>query len=190
MVRVQQHILWHVLTIGVLNKFYHFWDIYIWYADMKNFNRRNSCGHHGSKRHELAPHEHSHGSHAFTNTLTSTQLQPRGVKHQLSYYFSVHAGTFCVSVIHQTLTWTTGSLTCVHDHSCAWVYTHRSWAHWHRVSTTFLTRLEKKVFLVLLTGFEPSSFGSWVWCFANWATPCPVMINWYTSKKIDTDIDF
>ena len=29
----------------------------------------------------------------------------------------VHAGSFRVSVIHQSLTWTTGSLTCVHDHS-------------------------------------------------------------------------
>ena len=28
-----------------------------------------------------------------------------------------------VSVIHRTLTWTTGSLTCVRDHSYAWVYT-------------------------------------------------------------------
>ena len=35
----------------------------------------------------------------------------------------VHAGSFPVSVIHQTLTWTTGSLTCVHDHSYACVYT-------------------------------------------------------------------
>ena len=28
----------------------------------------------------------------------------------------VHAGSFRVSVIHRTLTWTTGSLTCVCDH--------------------------------------------------------------------------
>jgi hypothetical protein len=53
---------------------------------MKNFNRRNSHGHHGSKRRELAQHAHSRGSHAFTHTLTSTQLQPRGAKRQLSYY--------------------------------------------------------------------------------------------------------
>ena len=33
---------------------------------MKNFNRRNSHGHHGSKRRELAQHAHSHGLHAFT----------------------------------------------------------------------------------------------------------------------------
>ena len=37
---------------------------------------------------------------------------------------------FCVSVIHQTLTWTTSSFTCIH-----------SWGEAHqRVSTTFLTQ--------------------------------------------------
>ena len=34
-----------------------------------------------------------------------------------------HAGSFRVSVIHQTLTWTTGSLTCIRDHPYACVYT-------------------------------------------------------------------
>ena len=46
-------------------------------------SRRNSYGHHGSKRHELAQHVHSRGSHAFTHILLSTQLQPRGTKRQL-----------------------------------------------------------------------------------------------------------
>ena len=90
---------------------------------MKNFNRCSSHCHHGSKCCELVQHVHSCGSHAFTHTLTSTQLQPRGAKRQLSYYFSVHAGSFWVSVIQRTLTWTTGSLLCVCDHSCACVYT-------------------------------------------------------------------
>ena len=36
---------------------------------MKNFNRRSSHGHHGSKRHKLAQHAHSRGSHTFTHTL-------------------------------------------------------------------------------------------------------------------------
>ena len=35
----------------------------------------------------------------------------------------VHAGSLRVSVIHRTLTWTTGSLACVLDHSCECVYT-------------------------------------------------------------------
>ena len=48
---------------------------------MKNFNRHSSYGDHGSKQ-----HTHSPGSHAFTHTLTSTQLQPGGAKHQLNYY--------------------------------------------------------------------------------------------------------
>ena len=30
---------------------------------------------------------------------------------------------FLCSVTHQTLTWTTGSLLCVRDHSCACMYT-------------------------------------------------------------------
>ena len=95
-------------------------------AWMKNFNTRSSShGHHGSKRHELVQHAYSRWSHAFTHshTLTSTQLQPRGAKRQLSYYVSAHAGSFRVSAIHQTLTWTTGSLSCVRDHSCVCAYT-------------------------------------------------------------------
>ena len=52
---------------------------------------------------------------------------------------------FCVSVIHQTLTWTTSSFTCIH-----------SWGEAHqRVSTTFLTQKNSHIFLVLRTGFEP-----------------------------------
>ena len=44
----------------------------------KNFNRRNSHSHHGSKRHELLQHTHSSGSYAFTvhtliiNIVTTT----------------------------------------------------------------------------------------------------------------------
>ena len=95
---------------------------------MKNCNRRDSHCKHGSKRRELTQHAHSHGSHALTHTLTTTQLQPRGAKRQLSYYFSVHAGSFRVSVIHRTVTWTADL-----DHYCACVYI-------QRVSTTFLTR--------------------------------------------------
>ena len=41
----------------------------------------------------------------------------------------VHAGSFCVSVIHQTLIWTIGSFTCVRDNSYMCVWTHRGWAH-------------------------------------------------------------
>ena len=55
-----------VLVIYLTKSQYH--KSYI-YVDMKNFNRRNSHGHHDSKRRELAQHAHSHGSHAFTHTF-------------------------------------------------------------------------------------------------------------------------
>ena len=58
-------------------------------------------------------------SHAYMNTeLTTTWCEAPA-----QLLFSGHAGSFPVSVIHQTLTWTTGSLSCIHDHSCACVYT-------------------------------------------------------------------
>ena len=53
---------------------------------MKNFNRRRFHGHHGSKCCKLVQHAHSCGSHTFTHTLSSTQLQPHCAKRQLSYY--------------------------------------------------------------------------------------------------------
>ena len=40
-----------------------------------------------------------------------------------NYNFTVHAGSFGVSIIRRTLTWTTGSLTCVPGHSYTCVYT-------------------------------------------------------------------
>ena len=39
------------------------------------------------------------------------------------YLSKVHIGLFRVSIIHRTMTWTTGSLTCVRDYSYACVYT-------------------------------------------------------------------
>ena len=70
----------------------------------------------------------------------------------------MHAGSVCVSVIHRSWTWTTGSLTCARDYSCACVYT-RGFGHTdsERASTTFVTRKKSQMFLVLLTGFEPQS---------------------------------
>ena len=59
----------------------------------------------------------------------------------------VHAGSFHVSVFHQPLTWTTGSLTCVHDHSYACVYAqglaHRQW-----VSRTFFAQKNSHKFFL------------------------------------------
>ena len=89
----------------------------------------------------------------------------------------MHAQSFCVSVIHQTLTitWTTGSLTCVRDHSYyACVYTQElgTLTLWRRVSTIFLT-----VFLVFLTGFKPRVIESWVWPSTSWAMSACLLHN-------------
>ena len=73
---------------------------------MKSFNSRSSHGYHGSKRRELTQlttHTHVDRTHSLTHVLTSTQLQPRDAKRQLSYYMSVPARFFRVSVIHRTL---------------------------------------------------------------------------------------
>ena len=64
----------------------------------KNFNRRSSHGHCGSKRRELArQHAHSRGSHTIAHALTSTQLQPLCAKRHLSYY-SIWNGIFSLKV--------------------------------------------------------------------------------------------
>ena len=74
----------------------------------------------------------------------------------------VQAGSFRVSVIHRTVTWSTGSSTCVRGHSCECVYTRGlGWAHQQRISTTFLTRKNSQICLVLLTGLELGSLISY-----------------------------
>ena len=88
---------------------------------MKNFNRRNSHGHHGQSAAKWRnTHTHVNCTHSLTH-FTLTQLQPLGAKRQLSHYFSMHAGSVRVFVIHRTLTWTTGSLMwsflCVRIHT-------------------------------------------------------------------------
>ena len=75
----------------------------------------------------------------------------------------VHAGSFRFSVSHRTLTWTTGSLTCVRGHSyaCAFYpYAHGGWPHRQRISTTSdicgalsdsQVQLSQKSILILVT---------------------------------------
>ena len=87
----------------------------------------------------------------------------------------VHAGSFCVSVIHQTdmdyrifsvLMW---SFLCVRIH------TGGLGTHWQRV-TTFLTKKTAFFFLVLLTGFWTKNtdvIESRVRCSSHWATLSP-----------------
>ena len=84
----------------------------------------------------------------------------------------VHAGYSCVSIIHRTLTWATGSFTCVHGLSYACVYTQGLGTP--TASQHSLFDSEKvKVCFVPLTGFEPSTFGSTVQRSNHWANPSP-----------------
>ena len=85
----------------------------------------------------------------------------------------VHAGSFSVSVIHRTLTWTSGSSLCVRDHSCACVYTRGLGMPTASQHNIFDSEKLLQIFLVLMTGFKPGSFGSWVRRSTNWATPSP-----------------
>ena len=72
-----------------------------------------------------------------------------------------HAGFFRVSVIHRTLTLTTGSL-------CVRIHTELG----QLVSTTFLTRnWNSQFFLVLLTGLERRVFGTCVRRSTNYVHP-------------------
>ena len=83
--------------------------------------------------------------------------------------YKAHAGSFRVCIIHRTLTWTTGSLACVHLIILTRAYTHGGWTRRQRVSTTFLTRKNSPKFFTcsFFTGFEPQVFGSRVRRFTN-----------------------
>ena len=76
----------------------------------------------------------------------------------------VHAGFFRVSVIHRTLTWTTGSFTSARDHSYVCVSIHTGGLGTPRTSqhNIFDSKKRTTFFLVLLTGLEPRVFGSGV----------------------------
>ena len=61
--------------------------------------------------------------------LTCVTVRLQQPQEQRYPVLQVHAGTFQVSVIHQTLTWTTGSLMCVHVIILACVYIHTGVGH-------------------------------------------------------------
>ena len=66
----------------------------------------------------------ANGRYLVCRSLDTTLLFKFTVpKHIYPSISKVHAGSFRVSVIHQTLTWTAGSITCVHDYSYACIYT-------------------------------------------------------------------
>ena len=131
------------------------------------------------------PHTHVDRTHSLTH------LHRHSYNHVVRSYpvfFSSCVQCFRVSVIHRSLARTTGSLTCVRDHSIACVYTRGLLGQ--RVSTTFLTRKNSPLFfLVLLKGFEARSFGSWVRRSTHWATlspqsrAIPCVTNTLTSKS-------
>ena len=94
------------------------------------------------------------GAALFSDHLTLYPLFKLTVQKYI--YLSVSkvlAGCFCVSVIHQTLIWITGSLTCVHEHSCACVYTRELGTL--TVSQHNIFDLENsQILCVFLTGFK------------------------------------
>ena len=73
-------------------------------------------------------------------------------KDMYSSVSKVLVGSFRVSVIHQTLTWTTGSLKCVRDHSYASVYTRSVGTP--TVQYYIFDSKNSQMFFVLLMGFE------------------------------------
>ena len=67
----------------------------------------------------------------------------------------------------------TGSLTCVLNHSCACVYTRGLGTPTAIQHYIFYSEKTDNCLCVLLTGFEPPVFGSWVRRSTHWATPSP-----------------
>ena len=95
--------------------------------------------------------------HGKLELLSPGGKQAAIVRHYLGFYiFFLPPCVQCfrVSVIHQTLTWTTVSLTCVRDHSCACAYTQglgntdesAQYFDWEKLS---------QICLVPQTGFKP-----------------------------------
>ena len=80
-----------------------------------------------------------------------------GQKHINILYFSVktHAGSFRVSVIHPTLTKTTGSVKCVRDHSSACIFTRGS-IHFQETSASHALTQGTQSRRNILKGLETS----------------------------------
>ena len=82
---------------------------------------------------------------------------------------------FRVSVIHRTLTWTTGSLTCVRSYACVYTWGWATPTSQHNILTQ---KNSHKFVLVLWAGFEPlvmESIGSQGRCSANRGSPSSVL---------------
>ena len=84
---------------------------------------------------------------------------------------------FLCSVIHRTLTWNTGFLTCIRSYVMRAYTQHGGGAHRQRVSATFWLGKTHKFFIALRTGFESlvmESIGSRGRRSTNWAATSPI----------------
>ena len=109
-----------------------------------------------------------------------TQRKPAATE---SRYPSLRAGSFRLSIIHRTLTWTwtTRSLTCVRDHSYACVYTRglgTPIANQHNAfDSEKLSQFIVSCAPDTQAGFEPPIFESRIRHSTNWATLSPHVAN-------------
>ena len=76
-----------------------------------------------------------------------------------------------LSVMHWTLTWTTWSLTCVRDHSCACIYTRGVGHSAGESAQHFWIEKTYNFFYCAPDGIRTCPFGSWVRRSTHWATP-------------------
>ena len=83
----------------------------------------------------------------------------------------VHAGCFSVSIIHQTLTWTTGSLACIQIvmHACNCTQARGVWTHVWVCTESWLW--EKNA--LPHRGIKPTSAGWRSDALTHWATTPP-----------------
>ena len=97
-------------------------------------------------------------------TTAATASATQSYKCMLVFFFRV-------SLIHRTLTRTTGSLACVCDHSHARVYTRGLGTPTVSQCNLFGSEKRSQLFLVLLMGFKPRFFESRVRRSARPANP-------------------
>ena len=82
-------------------------------------------------------------------------------------WITARAALSSPAVIHRTLTWITGYVTCVRDHSYACVYTRGLGTPTTRQHNIFDSEKLQQLLLVVLTGFEPRVSASRFRCSSN-----------------------
>ena len=115
------------------------------------------------------PNMHSHGSHVFTHTLN---------------YINTVTTTWCEALAQLLFFSACLVFSCFGNPPNSdmdyRIFNVRMWAFLsvrihkgvgHSESAQHFWLRKTHIFLVLLTGFEPLSFGSGVWCSTFWATP-------------------